>query len=684
MIPTLYLLLSVLYAEWPSDEWAKSSPAEMGMDAQQLGVAKDYALTGGGSGLVIKGGKEVFSWGDQRRCYDLKSSTKSIGVTALGVAVGDGKMRLEDKAAKFYPDIGKEVASNADPDWLSEITLLHLATQTAGFDKNGGFSKMLFRPGTAWFYSDAGPNWLAECITLVYQRDMSELLFERVFTPIGITPADLTWRMNSYRPKQIEGITRREFGSGIHANVIAMARIGYLYLNRGKWKDRQLIPESFAAAAGSTVSSFKGLPEHASSSGFGDASNHYGLLWWNNADGTLKGVPRNAYWSWGLYESLIFVSPDDDLVVARAGKSWQGQSTHYGVLQPFFGPLLGSLKGKAKEREPTDVGLDKGASRYPNAPYPQSAVIRSVVWAPPDSIVRKAGGSDNWPVTWGDDDALYTAYGDGSGFEPKVKGKLSLGLAKVMGTPENFQGINIRSSTGEQIGDGVSGKKASGILMVDRVLYMFVRNAVNSQLAWSEDSGKTWEWSEWRFTESFGYPTFLNFGKNYAGARDDYVYLYSHDSDSAYKVADRYVMARVDRRRLRERDAYEFFVGKGDGKEEWTKDIKKRGGVFSHPGKCYRSGVSYNAGLKRYLWCQVLTGSKRGPRFEGGFGIYDAPEPWGPWTTVYFTEKWDVGPGETNSLPPKWMSKDGKVVHLVFSGDDCFSVRRAELAVNDF
>ena len=62
-------------------------------------------------------------------------------------------------------------------------------------------------------------------------------------------------------------------------------------------------------------------------------------------------------------------------------------------------------------------------------------------------------------------------------------------------------------------------------------------------------------------------------------------------------------------------------------------------------------------------------------------GIFDAPEPWGPWTTAYFTERWDVGPGETCSLPTKWMSADGKTVYLVFSGDDHFAVRRASLTV---
>src|SRR5690606_22348375 len=115
------------------------------------------------------------------------------------------------------------------------------------------------------------------------------------------------------------------------------------------------------------------------------------------------------------------------------------------------------------------------------------------------------------------------------------------------------------------------------------------------------------------------------------------------------------------------------------GQPVWAKDVARRGAVFTHPGKCYRSGVSYNAALKRYLWCQTLPGKE--PRFAGGFGVYDAPEPWGPWTTVFYTEEWDVGPGETSSFPPKWMSDDGKTLWLVFSGDDCFSVRKATLRV---
>ena len=348
---------------------------------------------------------------------------------------------------------------------------------------------------------------------------------------------------------------------------------------------------------------------------------------------------------------------------------------------------------------PSQAGAQQPDSESP--PYEPSPVIESIEWAPPATIIRQAPGGDNWPMTWADDDALYTAYGDGYGFEPLIKTKLSLGLAQITGTPPDFVAVNLRSPTAEQVGQGAEGKKASGMLMVDGVLYMWVRNAGNSQLAWSRDHGRTWQWSDWKFRTSFAAPTFLNFGKNYAGARDDYVYIYSFDSDSAYEPADRMVLARVPRARIRHRDAYEFFAGwtgetrTGEAREgevregeapaepRWTSDITRRAAVFENPGRCYRSGVTYNAPLQRYLWVQVRPGADRSreedPRFQGGIAVYDAPQPWGPWTTVFYTKRWDVGPGETASFPTKWISDDGRTVHLVFSGDDHFSVRRGTL-----
>jgi CubicO group peptidase (beta-lactamase class C family) len=676
-VAALGFSLSAGAAEFPGAAWETTSAIDAGLDEKRLIEACDYALTGGGSGYITRGGKLVMSWGDPKKLYDLKSSTKSFGAAALGLAITEGKIQLSDKAAAYHPAFGIPPESNKVKGWLTEITIFHLATQTAGFEKPGGYEPLTFAPGTRWSYSDGGPNWLAECLTHIYGRDLNEVMFERVFAPIGIRESDLRWRKNAYRPEFIEtktgAVKRREFGAGIHANVDAMARFGYLHLRNGEWNEKRILAREFIEQARAVPVSVAGLPVNKPEE-HGRASSHYGFLWWNNADGTLADVPRDAYWSWGLYDSMIVVIPSLDLVVARAGSSWKREkdAEHYAVLKPFFEPIVRAAQ-PAAQKPRGSAALPETAWSTP--PYPASGVIRGIEWAPAEKIIRQAKGSDNWPVTWGDDDALYTAYGDGNGFEPRVPKKLSLGLAKITGMPPRVEGTNLRAASIETLGDGARGEKASGMLMVEGVLHLWLRNATNAQLAWSEDRGATWKRADWKFTRSFGAPTFLNFGKNYEGARDGFVYVYSHDSDSAYEPSDRMVLARVPKDRVRERSAYEFLKQAGEDGPVWTNNLEERGAVFENRGKCYRSGISYNAGLKRYLWCQTLPGTDA--RFGGGFGIYDAPEPWGPWTTVFHTNNWDVGPGETSSFPTNWFSADGLSGWLVFSGDDSFSVREA-------
>ena len=65
------------------------------------------------------------------------------------------------------------------------------------------------------------------------------------------------------------------------------------------------------------------------------------------------------------------------------------------------------------------------------------------------------------------------------------------------------------------------------------------------------------------------------------------------------------------------------------------------------------------------------------------FSIYEAPEPWGPWSTVFYTENWDTDPGEVQHIPSKWISGDGNTIYLVFAGNDSFSVRKATLTVGN-
>jgi hypothetical protein len=208
--------------------------------------------------------------------------------------------------------------------------------------------------------------------------------------------------------------------------------------------------------------------------------------------------------------------------------------------------------------------------------------------------------------------------------------------------------------------------------MVDGVLYAWIRNTGNATLAWSTDRGQTWTWG-WRFDgETFGCPTFLNTGRNSAGAPDDYVYTYSPDGPSAYESYDRVVLARVPRMRVRDRDAYEFFTGRGD---QWSAKLAERGAAFSFPGHCARLDAVYVPPLKRYLLA-VSYGAGR------GWGLFDAPHPWGPWTTAFSTADWGQGQTHGYRLPTKWISPDGRRMGLVYSGtkeNDGFCVRGMDL-----
>ena len=94
------------------------------------------------------------------------------------------------------------------------------------------------------------------------------------------------------------------------------------------------------------------------------------------------------------------------------------------------------------------------------------------------------------------------------------------------------------------------------------------------------------------------------------------------------------VLARAPKDRVRDRNAYEFFARLDDnGRPVWTPDIHQRGGVLNYPGHCERTDAVYHSGLGRYLLAM-------GYNHDGGWGIFDAPEPWGPWTSAFHTDDW--------------------------------------------
>ncbi len=172
-----------------------------------------------------------------------------------------------------------------------------------------------------------------------------------------------------------------------------------------------------------------------------------GLAWYSNFDGVWPRAPRDLFLGSGAGNQTMIVIPGLKMIIVRNGENMydpeKGEGHYYGVVNYLVNQLMDA---------------------FIEPPYPKSDIIKDVRFAPASSIIRKASGSDNWPITWADDDNQYTAYGDGWGFEPKVEKKLSLGLVKIIGNPDDFQGINIRSETGEHSETVVSGKRQAECL----------------------------------------------------------------------------------------------------------------------------------------------------------------------------------------------------------------------------
>lgn len=381
-------MATLIAREWPTNGWPTATPSEMGLDSNNLIRARDYALNtgaGGGSGMITRGGKLVFSWGSLTRRYKLRSTTKTIGSITLGLAIKDSLLSLNDLAKQYHTNLGIPPQSNADSGWIDEITILHLATQTAGFDFEGGYPELLFQPGTAWLYSDGGVNWLAEVFTLTFGQDLKTLMFNRVFNLLGITGSDLTWRDNYYRSDKINGIKNRELGSGISANVDALARIGYLMLRNGQWEGQEIIQSIYLETATKPVAEFTTLPSLTVK--FPDAPKHYGLLIWNNADSSLQNIPTDTYTSWGKDESFIIVIPSLDMVISRAGGTWRNDPVNedfHGYLEDFLNFIVPGnvyLNVKVFLEGPFEQGAgEMGTDLYNNGVLPLTQPYSTSPW----------------------------------------------------------------------------------------------------------------------------------------------------------------------------------------------------------------------------------------------------------------------------------------------------------------
>lgn len=326
-------------------------------------------------------------------------------------------------------------------------------------------------------------------------------------------------------------------------------------------------------------------------------------------------------------------------------------------------------------------------SANPIPPYPQSPVIQEVHFDF-STHKRMAPGSDNFPTTWAADGNIYTVWGDGGGFGgTNSNGRVKLGVARVEGDVDNYQGFNVWGGFEPEFPAEFEGK-SYGILSVEGTLYMWVAPQPNphlaeSRVASSTDFGRHWQRASWafQFQEQLSIPTFLNFGQDYDGARDEYVYSYfihpmwgpgePENSPYGFDVhkPGKIYLSRTAKNAVLVQSQYSFFAGLDEqGEPLWRNELTKKQPVFEDAnGVGWNVSVSYNTGLKRYILSTEHTKTH-----AGCLGMFDAPEPWGPWTTIAYTENFGESAVEVSAFYwnfcTKWLSENGKSFTLLFTG----------------
>lgn len=329
---------------------------------------------------------------------------------------------------------------------------------------------------------------------------------------------------------------------------------------------------------------------------------------------------------------------------------------------------------------------------------------------------------DMWPLTWGADDNIYGAAGDNRGSPMnfwRISGKPSGGLTNqgdwIVDLVDNLP-LDPAIYCRDPRVDRRWGIKPAGLLDVDGTLYFAVEGQnygtepsfnrqtnVHGWIITTKDYGKTWNREATRvhfFTGRLSSCHFLQFGRGYQGARDEFVYAYSpaaEDGNSYWENGDFILLGRVRRDRILTRDSWEFYTGlNGKNEPVWSKHDGSAVPVFRYDKMTSENHVSYNKGIGRYIMGNygfVDDDVNPRPNHQGVWPecanrsqltLYEAPEPWGPWSLFYQDDNWGTYGDYQPNFPPKWMSDDGRTMYMVSAGtwdDYNFTVQKLTVKI---
>ncbi len=265
--------------------------------------ALDQQIDGMHSVMVVRHGQVIAEgwWApyDAEHNHVLYSLSKSFTSTAVGFAVAEGKLNIDDKVLKFFPDDAPENPS----DHLKAMRVRDLLTMSTGHQDEPSVSPESVSarsflahpvphvPGTYFKYNTAATFMLSAIVQKVSGQTVLDFLGPRLFAPLGIEHP--VWDAN------FQGISLG--GYGLRVRTEDIAKLGQLYRQHGRWQGQQLLAAEWVAMATAKQVSNGNNPQS-------DWNQGYGFQFWR--------CRHNAFRGDGAFGQYCLVMPDQDTVVA--------------------------------------------------------------------------------------------------------------------------------------------------------------------------------------------------------------------------------------------------------------------------------------------------------------------------------------------------------------------------------
>lgn len=285
--------------------------------------------------MVVRHGKVIAEgwWAPQtpETRHLLWSLSKSFTSTAVGLAIAEGKLSLDDEVVKFFPDKAPEQPSKN----LSQMRLRDLLRMATGHETepkmpaDGDWVKAFlahpvpFKPGTHFRYNTPATFMQSAMVQKATGQTVLEYLKPRLFDPLGISGHE--WGANP------QGITLG--GYGLAARTEDIAKFGQLYLQKGQWNGKQLVPAAWVEQATARQTSNGSNP-------LSDWDQGYGYQFWRCRHGAFRGD--------GAKGQFCVVLPGQDTVVAMTADTGDMQ----GEINVVWDSLLKELGDKPLPENP--------------------------------------------------------------------------------------------------------------------------------------------------------------------------------------------------------------------------------------------------------------------------------------------------------------------------------------------